>query len=43
MLTLQATFIDADVPIYVAGRDHPYREPCIQVLAAVNENRCKNG
>ena len=38
MLTLQATFIDANVPIYAAGRDHPYREPCIQVLAAVNEN-----
>lgn len=38
MLTFQATFIDANVPIYAVGRDHPYREPCIQVLAAVNEN-----
>ena len=38
MLTLQATFIDANIPIYAAGRDHPYREPCIHVLAAVNEN-----
>ena len=34
----RATFIDADVPIYAAGREHPYREPCIRVLAAVNEN-----
>ena len=33
-----ATFIDANVPIYAAGREHPYREPCIRVLAAVNEN-----
>ena len=33
-----ATFIDANVPIYAAGRAHPYREPCIQVLAAVNDN-----
>ena len=34
----RATFIDANVPIYAAGREHPYRHPCIQVLAAVNEN-----
>ena len=34
----RATFIDANVPIYAAGREHPYRQPCIQVLAAVNEN-----
>ena len=27
-----ATFIDANVPIYAAGREHPYREPCIRVL-----------
>ncbi|MCE2502260.1 MAG: type II toxin-antitoxin system VapC family toxin [Dehalococcoidia bacterium] len=33
-----ATFIDANVPIYAAGREHPCREPCIRVLAAVNEN-----
>ena len=33
-----ATFIDANVPIYAAGREHPYREPCIRVLAAVNDN-----
>ena len=33
-----ATFIDANVPIYAAGREHAYREPCIRVLAAVNDN-----
>ena len=33
-----ATFINANVPIYAAGREHPYREPCIQVLAAVSDN-----
>lgn len=33
-----ATLIDANVPIYAAGRDRPYREPCIRVLAAVNDN-----
>jgi predicted nucleic acid-binding protein len=27
-----AAFIDANVPIYAAGRDHPLKEPCIQVL-----------
>ena len=31
-------FIDANIPIYAAGREHPYREPCIRVLAAVNGN-----
>ena len=32
------TFIDANVPIYAAGREHPYREPCIRVLTTVNDN-----
>ena len=30
-------FTDANVPIYAAGREHPFREPCIRVLAAVND------
>ena len=34
----RVAFIDANVPIYAAGREHPYREPCIRVLAAVNDN-----
>ena len=31
----QAIFIDANVPIYAAGREHPYKEPCIRVLMMV--------
>lgn len=26
-------FLDANVPIYAAGREHPLREPCREVLA----------
>ena len=25
-------FIDANVPIYAAGRDHPYKAPCARIL-----------
>ena len=25
-------FIDANVPIYAAGREHPYKEPCARIL-----------
>ena len=32
-----AVFLDANVPIYAAGREHPNKEPCGQVLMmAVN-------
>lgn len=34
----RVAFIDANVPIYAAGMEHAYREPCIRVLAAVNDN-----
>ena len=27
-----AVFIDANVPIYAAGREHPYRQPCVRIL-----------
>ena len=27
-----AVFIDANVPIYAAGRDHPYKGPCARIL-----------
>ena len=27
-----AVFIDANIPIYAAGRDHPYKEPCSRIL-----------
>ena len=29
---IPAVFIDANVPIYAAGRDHPYKEPCARIL-----------
>ena len=35
---LPVTFIGANVPVYAAGREHHYREPCIRVLAAVSGN-----
>lgn len=31
-------FIDANVPIYAAGRDHPYKAPCVQILHLVATN-----
>ena len=30
-----AAFIDAYVPIYAAGRDHPYKAPCGRILSMV--------
>ena len=32
-----AAFIDANVPIYAAGREHVYKEPCARVLTMVAE------
>ena len=31
-------FIDANIPIYAVGREHPYREPCADTLVLVAEN-----
>ena len=28
----QAVFIDANVPIYASGREHPNKEPCARIL-----------
>ncbi len=33
-----AVFIDANVPIYAAGRDHPYKEPCARVLRVLADD-----
>lgn len=30
-------FIDANIPVYVAGTDHPFREPCTRVMELVAE------
>jgi predicted nucleic acid-binding protein len=32
-------FLDANVPIYSAGRPHPLKEPCIQVLDLAADHR----
>ena len=32
-----AVFIDANIPIYAAGRDHPLKEPCARILRMVAE------
>ena len=34
----RVVFIDANVPIYAAGREHRYREPCSRVLLLVAEH-----
>ena len=33
-----AVFIDANVPIYAAGRDHPYKESCSRILRIVGDD-----
>lgn len=33
-----AAFIDANIPIYAAGSDHPYKEPCGQILYMAARN-----
>ena len=33
----QAVFIDANVPIYAAGRPHPNKEPCIRIMRMAAE------
>ena len=33
-----AAFIDANIPIYAAGREHPLKEPCAATLRLVAEN-----
>ena len=33
-----AVFIDANVPIYAAGRDHPYTEPCSRILRMAGDD-----
>ncbi len=35
---IPAVFIDANVPIYAAGRDHPYKEPCSRILRIMGDD-----
>jgi predicted nucleic acid-binding protein len=32
-------FLDACVPIYAAGGEHPYRQPCLNLMEAVAEEK----
>ena len=34
----QAAFIDANVPIYASGREHPNKEPCARILMMAAES-----
>ena len=36
--TNPAVFIDANVPIYAAGRDHPYKGPCARILRVLADD-----
>ncbi len=31
---MKRVFVDANVPMYAAGREHPLKEPCLRVLEA---------
>ena len=33
----RAVFIDANIPVYAAGRPHPNKEPCIRIMTMVVE------
>ena len=33
-----AVFIDANIPIYAAGREHPIKEPCARILMMAAEH-----
>jgi predicted nucleic acid-binding protein len=32
-------FIDSNIPMYVAGREHPHREPSLRFFEAVRDNK----
>lgn len=31
----RVVFVDANIPIYAAGRDHPYKEPCSRIIRTI--------
>ncbi len=31
-------FVDANIPIYAAGGEHPYRDPCVRIIRAIVNN-----
>ena len=32
------SFVDTNVPIYAARRDHPYKEPCAEIIRIIANN-----
>jgi len=32
-------FLDVNIPMYAAGREHPYKEPCAWVMTEIAEGR----
>ena len=34
-------FLDVNVPMYAAGREHPYKEPCVWVMTEIAEGRLR--
>ena len=35
---MPVAFVDTNIPIYAAGRDHPYKEPCARIIRAIAVN-----
>ena len=31
-------FVDANIPIYAAGREHQYKEPCARIIRVIADN-----
>ena len=40
-MTVPTALLDTAVPAYVYGRDHPFRQPCIEVMSAVAARRLR--
>ena len=34
-----AFFLDANVPMYAGGADHPYKPPCVKIMRAIAQGR----
>lgn len=35
---MSVAFVDANIPIYAAGREHPYRGPCARIIWTIANN-----
>ncbi|OGF54799.1 MAG: hypothetical protein A2Z21_09135 [Candidatus Fraserbacteria bacterium RBG_16_55_9] len=32
-------FLDASIPMYASGREHPYKRPCVWIMTEITEGR----